>query len=378
LLSGGEDGTIRQWDVRTGKEVGKVEGFEDELHTLAYAPDGATFVTGSANRIRGGLLRGPALRLWDATTLKELRAFDCRQTILNSEFSPDGKMLCTTDWSWPRKVRLWEVATGKECPVVVLADKGTALGFSPDSKLLAVAGEEPHNSRNLVELRLVEVASGQDVCRFRGHSADVTAVAFSFDGRLLASGGGDANVVLWDLTGGANRPSAVDLEQCWTDLASVDAARAYAASWTLVSVPDKAVPFLGARLRPILPLTDAGRRQLAQRLAELDSDDFAVRRRARQEFEKLGELAEPALRRALKGRPSLATRRQIDALLEAITSWSTPRLRQARAVTALEHMGTPQARRMLADLGQGSPDALLTREATAALRRLAQQPRGSP
>jgi RNA polymerase sigma factor (sigma-70 family) len=373
LLSGGEDGTIRQWDAGTGKEVGSVQGFEDEMHALAYSPDGATFVTGSANRIRGGLLRGAALRLWDAATLKEVRALDCKDAVRTADFSPDGRLLCATVWSRPPQPRLWEVASGKERSFVLAVREGTALGFSPDSKLLAVAAEEPDNS-----LCLVEIASGQEVCRFKGHSAGVTAVAFSPDGRLLASGAGDANVVLWELSGGAKPQAQLDLEQCWTDLASAEAARAYAASWKLAAVPDKAVPFLAARLRPVAPLTDAGRRQQAQWLRELDSDDFSVRRRAVQELEKLDELAELALRDALKGKPTPEARRQITALLEAITNGSAQRLRQTRAVAALEHMGTSQARRLLADLGRGVPEAQLTREARATLRRLAKPFDGLP
>jgi hypothetical protein len=109
-------------------------------------------------------------------------------------------------------------------------------------------------------------------------------------------------------------------------------------------------------------------------MADLDSDAFEVRRRAAQELEKLGDLAEPALRAALKDKPAAGARRQIEELLEALSNWPTERLRIARAVTAVEQMGTPAARLLLEDLTRGAPQALLTREARAAVDRLAKRP----
>src|SRR5262249_45761649 len=151
-------------------------------------------------------------------------------------------------------------------------------------------------------------------CRlFRGHEADVTAVAFSPDGQRLASGSEDSTALVWDVTGLAGgqtdgegpigrqghgvRVNPAELNASSRSLASKDAREAYQALRTLASVPDQAVPFLAGRL--LLKKPDS--QQVARLLADLDSDTFRVRSQATKELEKLGEVVEPALRQALKG-----------------------------------------------------------------------------
>jgi hypothetical protein len=115
---------------------------------------------------------------------------------------------------------------------------------------------------------------------------------------------------------------------------------------------------------------DAAR--LARLVAALDADDFAIREQATTELEGLGELAGPALRQALEGKPSPEARRRARRLLEALDrSPSGEALRGLRVVEALEQAGTPRARRALEALAKGALQARLTREAAASRRRLA-------
>jgi hypothetical protein len=119
---------------------------------------------------------------------------------------------------------------------------------------------------------------------------------------------------------------------------------------------------------------------LARLTANLDSDQFAVRDQATRELEALGELAEAALRKLLAAKPSLEARRRAEELLEKLRSPlpSGERLRSLRAVEALEHAGTEPAQRLLIRLAGGAPGARLTREAQAALQRLARRPVAKP
>jgi hypothetical protein len=113
--------------------------------------------------------------------------------------------------------------------------------------------------------------------------------------------------------------------------------------------------------------------RLRRLIAELDDDDFAARESATKELGRLDVLAESALRAALEGDVPQERRRRVEKLLEQLRGpITTTEIRQAvRAVAVLEHIGTPEARQLLRKLTEGAPDARLTREAKAALERLA-------
>jgi hypothetical protein len=86
----------------------------------------------------------------------------------------------------------------------------------------------------------------------------------------------------------------------------------------------------------------------------------------------LGELAEPALRTGLEGKPSLEVRRRVEQLLKRLEEQlPTPeRLRTLRAIAVLEKIGTAEACELLRSLAEGAAGAGPTREAKSALRRL--------
>jgi hypothetical protein len=113
-------------------------------------------------------------------------------------------------------------------------------------------------------------------------------------------------------------------------------------------------------------------------IADLDAIKFAVRQRATAELEKLGEAAVPALRLALEGNPSPELARRVQSLLDKVNS-PNERVRRLpavvvqllRAVEVLERAGTPEAVEVLRGIAEGEPIARETREAQAALQRLA-------
>jgi hypothetical protein len=164
--------------------------------------------------------------------------------------------------------------------------------------------------------------------------------------------------------------SAAGLRERWAALADADAAKAYEAMRALGASPAQAVPWLRERVRPVKAVVE--RRKLARLIADLGSEDFAVRDEATRELEKLGEQAEAALRAGLAARPELEPRRRMERLLEKLNGQvlSLEALRALRALEVLEHAGTAEAKALLADLAKGAPEARLTREARAALVQL--------
>jgi WD40 repeat protein len=295
-------------------------------------------------------------------------------------FSPDGSHVASAPGQ-PRRdgtpvpLRVFHVPTGRETarfhahPEDEDRDtRVTAMALSPDNRLLAVGVD------GTWVVHLIEIASGKTRIVLTGHRGEVRSLAFSPDGRTLASGGADNVIFLWDATGARTRKptrpqSEKQLAACWNDLASADAPRAAQALTTLIRAPQAGVALLAERVRPT-PAVD--RKRLARLIADLDADTFAAREAANEELWTLGQRAEAALRQALKDNPSAEAKRRIDELLDRLDRHvpSSEALRGARAVEALEHIGTPEARKCLQSLAGGDPNARLTRDAKASLKRL--------
>jgi WD40 repeat protein len=370
------------WDAGTGRRLRDISLGDLRSTGLVLTPDGQTLALSGAYggdnpvRIRSLSEDGETLKLPEGKHWLPL------------SFSPDGRLLATRIWGDgpfrhrkdpDRSAYLFEAATGEE--VLRLENATGVVAFSPDGRRAATVpdwrGRGPRRAEDSGGvITLWDLPSGVVIRRFPIDHARVYALEFSLDGSRLASGLGDGTVLLWDVAPAARalrpppEPDAEQQEQMWADLAGTDARKAYAAVWSLAAHPRRAVPLLRERLaRAVRP--DPAR--LARLIADLDDEQFAVRERAAGELEKVGEAAEPALRRALRQNPSLEVRRRIEPLLGNLTRppLSSERLRALRAVTVLEQAGTAEARQLVGELASGDPDVRLAREAKAALRRLA-------
>jgi len=190
---------------------------------------------------------------------------------------------------------------------------------------------------------------------------------------MLASGGWDTTVIIWDVSGKkASAPpqralSAEELDKHWANLASDDDSLASHSLCEFVAAGRQSAAYLKGRLSPSSSATAEQEKVLTQSIADLDSEAFKTREKAMRELEKLGDVALPALRKAQTEPTSLEARRRIERLLSRIDK----ALRQElRAVEVLERIATPEARTILKALAKGAPDAQLTRVAKTALARL--------
>src|SRR5262249_19136552 len=136
-------------------------------------------------------------------------------------------------------------------------------------------------------VRLWELATGKERHRCEGHLGPISKLAFSADGRILASASGDTSVLVWSVRGSPRQRVAADLSpdrlnSLWNDLASDDASKAYQAMATLSAVPKQTATWLQQHLPAS---TAAAPPQMARLIADLDAERFAVREKAEQELE---------------------------------------------------------------------------------------------
>jgi RNA polymerase sigma factor (sigma-70 family) len=380
LASVSYDKTVRLWDLGTGKELH--QGKQEAYLAAAFSPDGKILAD---SRYDGSVY------LWDTATGKELGRIQTGVAggTFCLTFSPDGRQLAVAGLQ--TTVRLFEVATGHlRCQFAVRQGSVHALAFTADGQTLATGGGEAlTHFRDVDEFKfsaaprlsdykvcLWDVATGKQVRCLEGHQGGVYALAFSPDGRALVSRSWDTTALVWGLPALREQPAirrnpltAKELQDLWIDLSDVDAEKAHQALGRLASAPEQAVAFLRERLRPVHAVKPG---QLAEVLANLDSDAFPVRERATVELKRLGELAEEEVRNALQARPSLEMRRRLEVILSNLAGPlpSPERLQSLRGLELLERIGTPAARQMLERLAEGTPKAWLTREAEAGLQRL--------
>jgi RNA polymerase sigma factor (sigma-70 family) len=377
LVASGRGKEIHVWSVKDGKEVQRIETPANSVQCLRFSPDGKALACGMMTE--GNDPAKPSLYLWDVASGKEVTQFDVpiRESPYGTPlaFSPDGRVLASSAWSQNTfVVRLWDTATGQElCRHTGHREEVGAIAFSPDGKLVASGAGSLGQKDNSVQVW--EASTGRLIRRFEGHHSCIGSVTFAPDGLAVASGAGDSTILLWDITGRRTdgrwhgKPlTPHELDDCWTALMNEDATKAYDAVWALVAAPEQAVPFLQKHLPPV-PRPDA--KTLARLIAGLESDDFKVRQKATDELTELGETAIPALRQALAQRPELEVRRRVQQLLEQARGWNAGRLREHRAIQALEHLGSRPARQVLEAMASGAAEARRTEEAKAALRRLA-------
>jgi WD40 repeat protein len=370
---------VRIWDVAARTETLRFKAPHGSAYHLALSPDGKTLG-----------IAGSYVHLWDAVAGRQVRQMNDHKTALDRVvFSPDGKILASggTDGT----IRLWDVATGKELHRLTEYGIGIyGLAFSPDGRMLASSGRRRQEVREDPEpagrvIRLWEVASGGERLVLRGHRGQINALKFSPDGRTLASASSDSSVLIWDVTGrlpwdSGGRLTSGDLTRLAADLGGADLARgrearAYVAQRRLAARPAQAVAWLRRLLHPV-PAVDRAR--LDRLIADLGAADFAVRDKAADELRRLGEVAMPSLRAALrKPLPAEAARRAG----QLVANWEASSLNESlpflRCVEVLEWIGNADARALLARLARGAPEARLTREAQASLRRLAGRPEGT-
>jgi hypothetical protein len=403
---------IELFDLHAGKVKHKLIGHGKEVSAFQFSHDGRLLASADI---------GGTVRMWDVNRGKALRLVDApRKTTCPRGlfFSPDAKHLAAA--AQDGLVHVWEVRTGKYVRGLILPEttheeamsmRKLAGTFLPSEGLFLLAhagrllawdlatGREDRRFQKVEDHPplpsrcgpcLAPSSDGRFVCRVDGgawlyetasgriiHKLPGTFSTADFHPslpRLAVADDRRLGVLIYDLPtlfqhllARSHQPT---LQQLWDDLAGRDAGRAYGAVGRLTAAPGMAL-FLASKLTPIARPKPGSLEKL---IANLASGDFKTREKAEQALEEATETARNALQQALRTATDLEQRLRTRRILKLLDQPSPERLQQHRAILALEMRGTLRARQLLQNLATGAPDARLTREAKAALQRLASRP----
>lgn len=186
LLSASFDGTVRLWEIETGKLLRTFEGHTNHVLAVAFSPDGKRALSGSSDN---------TMRLWDFKTGQEERSFVGHTAGVHAvAFSPDGTQAASGGLD--STVRHWSLSNGEK----VASLKGHRSGVH--SVLYMQDGKHLISASNDTTIRLWDIEGKKEVRCLTGHTGPIMGIALSPDGKRLVSGSHDETVRTWDMASG--------------------------------------------------------------------------------------------------------------------------------------------------------------------------------
>ena len=204
LATGGRDKTVKLWHVETQQCFQTLSGHIGRILSLTFSPDGTRLVSGggdnwemrkNADGTTSSFSSGDSpvdrtAKVWEVATGENIATLENSGMVRGVAFSPDGKCLAT---GTTKTVTLWCTKTWQPIATLDIVSF-ESLAFSPDGSRLVTGGTWPEQ-----RIQVWDVETRELIVELSGHKSDVESFAFSPDSRLLASGGFDGVIYLWDM-----------------------------------------------------------------------------------------------------------------------------------------------------------------------------------
>ena len=193
IVSGGEDGVAKLWDIDASKIIAKWTGHGDVISSVCWNRDGG--------RILGGSYDGTAM-VWDAESGNTILAIKTGHGAVHSAiYSPDETMIASSGESGENDsefIKIWDANTGK----LIAKPEGHTMQVNVNCLAWTADGKTLISGSNDFLIRTWNTTTWRQINVLTGHTSFVDGIALSPNGRILASASWDHTARLWNLENG--------------------------------------------------------------------------------------------------------------------------------------------------------------------------------